>query len=108
MASVDRIDNFDPNYYPTAENIADYVNNTLSANETATADDINIASAIIARKYPALFGEDIDETMTINTLVEAFSNSLKARISNSGLGKLALIFIITFFGYTIIFGGGQR
>src|SRR4030042_5061671 len=108
MSAVDRIDNFDPNYYPTAENIAEYVSNTLVADEKVTIDDINISSAVIARKYPGLFGSDIDETATINILVEAFKSSLSARIGSSNIGKFALIFIITFLGYTMVIGGGGK
>ena len=104
MVSVDRIDNFDPNYYPTADNIAQYVNAILPPDETVTIEDINLASAVIARKYPDLLG--LVGIQTINELITAFRNAMSKRIVKQSY-NLLIAAVLIFTGY-LIFGSRSR
>jgi hypothetical protein len=100
MASVSRIDNFDPNYYPDADNIAIYVNETLPPDETVTIEDIDLASAVLARKYPDLLGY-VDEIKTISELVNAFKSAMSNRIVKQSYKNLLIAAVLIFTGYLI-------
>jgi hypothetical protein len=98
-----------PNYYPTAEGLAQYVNGAMP-DETVTLQDIKIASAVIGKKYPDIFGVDKDALEIENTLVNAFSTAMSLRITeqSSFIKDFAIIFTIVLGGYLIFRRGKQN
>lgn len=106
MKSVDRIDNFDPSYYPDADNIAIYVNSILPPDETVTIEDVNLASAVLARKYPDLLGY-VDEIKTINELAIAFKSAMSKRIVKQSYNSLLKAAVLIFTAY-LIFGFNKK
>jgi hypothetical protein len=106
MNSVDRIENFDPNYYPDADNIAIYVNETLPPDETLTIEDIDLASAVLVRKYPDLLGY-VDEIQTISELINAFKSALSKRIVVQSYNSLLKAAVLIFTAY-LIFGFNKK